>query len=71
MCHDHSDLGRYPLVVPVGMDTQNTDPVASESRFGWFLARVGTPLYGLYTTGMCRWTGYGFSPLCRKGYMIS
>ena len=30
-----------------------------------------TPLYSLYTTRMCRWTGYGLSPLCPKGYMIS
>ena len=54
-----------------GRDTQNITDPASENRFGWFLTRVGTPLYSLYTTGMCRWTGYGFSPLCPKGYMIS
>ena len=54
-------------------DTQNMTDPASENRFGWFLTRVAwySLIYSLYTTGMCRWTGYGLSPLCPKGYMIS
>ena len=32
-----NNLGRYSLVGPVGMDTQNMTDPANENRFGWFL----------------------------------
>ena len=38
-----------------GRDTQNTQSCASENRFDG-----SSPLYSLYSTWMCRWTGYGF-----------
>ena len=79
VCLGHSNLSPYLLVGPVGMDTQNTDPAASENRFDGSSPRFitpDTPLYTLYSTGICRWTGYGFWPLCPKqdglltGYII-
>ena len=72
VCHGHSDLGRYhPLVGPVGIPRTWLILLLKIILAGSSPGLHGTPLYSLYTMGMCRWTGYGLLPLCRKGYMIS
>ena len=53
-CHGQSNLGLYPLVGPVGIP-RTLSPAASANRFDG-----SSPLYSLYSMGMCRWTGYGF-----------
>ena len=73
VCHGHSDLGRYhPLVGPVGIPRTWLILLLKIILAGSSPGLHGTPLYSLYTMGMCRWTGYGLLlALCRKGYMIS
>ena len=61
VCLGHSNLGRYPLVGPVGIP--RTQSCCFWKSF-WMVPRPG--LYSLYSTGICRWTGYGFWPLCPK-----
>ena len=71
VCHGHSDFGRYPLVGPVGIPRTWLIVLLKIILAGSSPGLHGTSLYSLCTMGMCRWTGYGLLPLCRKGYMIS